>query len=208
MAGQPIDNEHRMVSWSPFSALKEAVKAVPAMKYAVAVLGLVAVVAIAAAWRVNFKVAVFGAGIILILMVSVLVFARLTAFGAGLFLLPAMILLYTFVILTAAAGVRLFTAAAFKWPPDLHELIFRPVPVTPTPTSISISTPTPTLISTPGSRRTWSIRRRKRTRAASRCVLEQSRTRYTIWMTKAMVIQLALKQQCSEPSATQFACSR
>jgi hypothetical protein len=131
MAGQSIDNEHRMVSWSPISALKEAIKAVPAMKYAVAVLGLVAVVAIAAAWRVNFKVAVFGAVIILILMVSVLLFARLTALRAGLFLVPAMILLYTFVTLTVGTGVLLFTAAAFKWPPALNELIFGPANVTP-----------------------------------------------------------------------------
>jgi len=131
MAGQSTDNERRMVNWSPISALKEAIKAVPAMKYAVAVLGLVAVVAIAATWRVNFKVAVFGAVIILILMVSVLVFARLTALGAGIFLVPAKIFLYTFVILTAGTGVLLLTAAAFKWPPALHELIFGPAPVTP-----------------------------------------------------------------------------
>ena len=105
MAGPSVQNEQRMVNWSPVSALKEAVKAVPAMKYALAVLGLVAVVATIAAWRVNFKVAVFGAVIILILMVAVLVFARLTAIGAGFFLLPALILLYTFVVLTTATGV-------------------------------------------------------------------------------------------------------
>ena len=102
----------------------------PAMKYALAVLGLVAVVATIAAWRVNFKVAVFGAVIILILMVAVLVFARLTAIGAGFFLLPALILLYAFVLLTTATGLLLFTAAAFKWPPALHELIFGLAPVT------------------------------------------------------------------------------
>jgi len=124
------------MSLSPISALKEAVKAVPAMKYALAVLGLVAVVAIAAAWRVNFKVAVFGAVIILILMVALLVFARLTVVGAGFFLLPALILLYTFVLLTAATGVLLFTAAAFKWPPALHELIFGPASPPAVPTSL------------------------------------------------------------------------
>jgi photosystem II stability/assembly factor-like uncharacterized protein len=99
------------------------------MKYALAVLGLVAVVATVAAWRVNFKVAVFGAVIILVLMVAVLVFARLAAFGAAFFILPAQILLYTFVILTAATGVLLFTAAAFKWPQPMYERIFDQPPV-------------------------------------------------------------------------------
>jgi len=131
MPGPPVQNRQRTVNWSPISALKEAVKAVPAMKYALAVLGLVAVVAIIAAWRVNFTVAVFGAVIILIFMVAVLVFARLTAIGAGFFLLPALILLYTFVLVTAATGVLLFTAAVFKWPPALHELIFGRPPVSP-----------------------------------------------------------------------------
>ena len=114
MAGPSVQNEQRMVNWSPISALKEAVKAVPAMKYALAVLGLVAVVATIAAWRVNFKVAVFGAVIILILMVAVLVFARLTAISAGFFLLPALILWYAFVLLTTATGVLLFHCGSIQ----------------------------------------------------------------------------------------------
>jgi hypothetical protein len=68
-------------------------------------------------------------------MVAVLVFARLTAFRAGFFFVPALILLYSFVLLTVATGVFLFTAVAFKWPPAVRELIFGHAPVTPVPPS-------------------------------------------------------------------------
>src|SRR5262245_58475132 len=95
---------------TPFNALNRAVRAVPAMKYALAVLGLVAVVAIVAAWRIDFRVAVFGAVIILVLMVAVLIFARLTKLAPRYFVAPAVFFMWTFVLLTAATGIALFTA--------------------------------------------------------------------------------------------------
>jgi hypothetical protein len=109
---------------TPISALNRAVRAVPAMKYALAVLGLVAVVAIIAAWRIDFRVAVFGAVIILVLMVAVLIFARLTKLAPQYFVAPAVFFMWTFVLVTAATGIALFTAATMKWPPALYELIF------------------------------------------------------------------------------------
>lgn len=111
-------------SLNPLTILKDAVKAVPAMKYALAVLGLVAVVAIVSLWRVKYEVAIFGAVIILALMVPVLVFAKLTKVAPKHFLTPTRVFMWAFVILTIVAGTCLFTAAAFKQPPALHELIF------------------------------------------------------------------------------------
>jgi len=120
-------------SLNPLTILKDATKAVPSMKYALAVLGLVAVVAIVALWRVKYEVAIFGAVIILGLMVPVLVFAKLTKVAPKYFLAPARVFMWAFVLLTIVAGTCLFTAAAFKQPSALHELIFarsdRPVPV-------------------------------------------------------------------------------
>jgi len=94
------------------------------MKYALAVLGLVAVVAIIAAWRIDFRVAVFGAVIILILMVSVLIFARLTQLAPRYFIAPALFFMWTFALIAAATAIALFTAATMRWPPALYELIF------------------------------------------------------------------------------------
>jgi hypothetical protein len=132
MSDQPPENRGKG-SLNPLTILKDAVKAVPAMKYALAVLGLVAVVAIVSLWRVKYEVAIFGAVIILGLMVPVLVFAKLTKVAPKYFLGPARAFLWAFVILTIVAGTCLFTAAAFKQPPALYELIFaksgRPAPL-------------------------------------------------------------------------------
>jgi hypothetical protein len=133
MSDHPPENRGKG-SLNPLTILKDAVKAVPSMKYALAVLGLVAVVAIVSLWRVKYDVAIFGAVIILGLMVPVLVFAKLTKVAPKYFLGPARAMLWAFVILTIVAGTCLFTAAAFRQPAALYELIFnKPVRVVPTP---------------------------------------------------------------------------
>jgi hypothetical protein len=123
MSDQPSENRGKG-SFNPLTILKDAVKAVPAMKYALAVLGLVAVVAIVSLWRVKYDVAIFGAVIILGLMVPVLVFAKLTKVAPKYFLTPARVFMWAFVVLTILAGTCLFTAVAFKQPPALYELLF------------------------------------------------------------------------------------
>lgn len=115
-------------SLSPVAILREAVRALPAMKYAVGALGLVAVVAIVAAWQIEFRVAAFGAVVVLVLMVAVLVFAKLTQVGPKHFVWPALLFMWAFVALTIASGVVLFTAATFKRPRAFHELIFGDAP--------------------------------------------------------------------------------
>ena len=131
MSDRPPENSGKG-SLNPVTILKDAIRAVPAMKYALAVLGLVAVVAIVSLWRVKYDVAIWGAVIILGLMVPVLVFAKLTKVAPKYFLGPARTLMWAFVILTIVAGTCLFTAAAFRQPRALYELIFNksvsPVP--------------------------------------------------------------------------------
>jgi Tfp pilus assembly protein PilF len=92
------------------------------MKYALAVLGLVAVVAIVSLWRVRYEVAIFGAVIILGLMVPVLVFARLTTVRPGKLVAPALVMMWSFLLLTVATVFLLFTCAFFRWPKPLIEL--------------------------------------------------------------------------------------
>jgi hypothetical protein len=119
-------------SLNPLTILKDAIRTVPSMKYALAVLGLVATVAIVTVWRVKYEVAIFGAVIILALMVPVLVLAKLTKVAPKYFLGPARAFMWAFVLLTIVAGTCLFTTAAFRQPAALYELIFnkpvRPVP--------------------------------------------------------------------------------
>ena len=105
--------------------LKEAIRQVPAMKYALAVAGILAVVALVGAFRISPPVAVFGAIIILVLMVAMVIFARLTTVGRRTFLLPAQVMMWSFLLLIIATALLLFTCAFFQWPKPLDKLTGR-----------------------------------------------------------------------------------
>jgi len=117
------------IAFNPWHILVEAMKAVPVMRFALAVLGLVAVIAIVSAWRLDFKVAIFGSLVILGLMVILAFFARVTMhqrakedrdflYYASVFFVCVFGLLITF------TAVFLLTASAFRWPPAFHQLLF------------------------------------------------------------------------------------
>ncbi len=101
---------------NPLTILREAIKAVPALKYAFGLLGLVAVAAIVAMLKVEPKIAVFGTVVILILMVAVVVFARLTTLDTGILKYPAIVFLWSFTLLTVATGGCLFSVATMGKP--------------------------------------------------------------------------------------------
>lgn len=102
--------------------VRESIKAVPAMKYALAVAGLLAVVALVGAFKVSPQMAVLGALVTLVLMVAMVVFARLTTTAPRHFFLPAQIMMWAFLGLTIATACLLFTSAFFQWPRGLREL--------------------------------------------------------------------------------------
>lgn len=110
---------------SPIKLLREAIKAVPALKYALGVAGLVAVVAIVGAFRVSPAIAVMGSVITLVLMVALLIFAKLTKTAKKHFLLPAMVLMWSFLLLVIAAASLLFTSTFFGWPMKFSALPHR-----------------------------------------------------------------------------------
>jgi hypothetical protein len=53
---------------SLLSVLRQAVKAVPAVRYALGIAGIFAVIAIVQGFRIDLRIAVFGAIIMLVLM--------------------------------------------------------------------------------------------------------------------------------------------
>ncbi len=103
--------------------LRESVKAVPAMKYALAAAGLLAVVALAGALRLSPQAAVFGGVVTLVLMVALVIFARLTTTASRHFLLPVTIMMWAFLVLTIATAFVLFTSAFFGWPRSLRDVM-------------------------------------------------------------------------------------
>src|ERR1043166_1262904 len=86
----------------PMKILREAIRAVPAVKYALGVAGIIAVVAIVKSFGIGPQFAVFGAIITLVLMVALVVFAKLTTTAPRHFKLPVLVLMWSFLGLTIA----------------------------------------------------------------------------------------------------------
>lgn len=133
----------KLLTTSPINVLNEAIKAVPALKYVLGVLGIVAAIAIARGFVSSARVAVIGALIVLVLMVAVVIFAALTR-ATGALRIAATIMMFAFLMLTIGATFFIFTSVFFKWPLDLHRWI-----VDEPPTVVATSTPTPTPTPTP-----------------------------------------------------------
>jgi hypothetical protein len=66
---------------SPVEVLKRPTKAVPAVKYALGIAGIVAAIAIVAGFRINFRIAVFGTVIMFVLMTVLVVFCACRSGG-------------------------------------------------------------------------------------------------------------------------------
>jgi len=104
----------------PTGFLKEAIQAVPAVKYALGVGGVVSIIAIIATFGISYRVAVVGFPIIIIMMVLLLVFAKLAVAKPQHFLGPLVVLAWFSMLATVATVSLIFTGVFFRWPLDLH----------------------------------------------------------------------------------------
>ena len=109
----------------PIKVLREATRAVPAVRYALGVAGIAAVVAIVAAFRLDFKVAVFGTLVTFGFMVALVIFAKLTTVAPKHFLKPVLVMMWAFLVLVLASASLLFSAVFFQWPPAFHQWLFK-----------------------------------------------------------------------------------
>ena len=96
--------------------IRESIKSVPAVKYALGIAGIISVIALIKAIGVDKKVAVFGTVVMIMLMILLLVFSKLTVTGNKYFLYPSLVLLWTTIILTLGVAVLLFTSMFFATP--------------------------------------------------------------------------------------------
>jgi len=127
-AGLTASTGQGLVYFPPYQILRDAIKAVPAVKYALGVVGVVAAVAVVGSFRIGYGVAVFGAVVVFVLMVLLLVFAKLTQTDSRYFTTPAVVLMWTFLLLTIATAALLFTSVFFNKPLDLTWLKFESTP--------------------------------------------------------------------------------
>lgn len=119
-------------SWSPMGILREAIRAVPAVKYALGIAGVAAAIAIIKGFKLDFRVAIFGTIIMLILMMLLVIFAKATKTNAKAIAIPALVFTWFALLITMATALLLLTSAFWKWPLDLqwlpHKNISAPSP--------------------------------------------------------------------------------
>lgn len=133
----PTRNALRVLTTSPLNIFREAMKAVPQLKFGLGIIGLIALIVFAGSYlKVSFRVAVIGVLIMIILMVLLVIFAALTK-ASGALRVAAIIMMFAFLLLGISTGVCIFTSVFFKSPVDLQDWIKDPTPTaspTPTPT--------------------------------------------------------------------------
>jgi hypothetical protein len=101
------------------SFLREAIRAVPVVKWALGVGGIIAVIAIVHSFQIDARVAVIGTIIMLVFMSVLVVFARVSALANGAMVPPALIFTWFTLLVFMAMTVSLFTSVFFQIPIDL-----------------------------------------------------------------------------------------
>jgi hypothetical protein len=96
--------------------LREAIKAVPSVKYALAVAGILAAASIAMTCLSNWVVALLAAIGTLLLMVVMVVFARLSTSAPEDFRLPVLVLTWFALLLLIVWAAGLTSSVFAGWP--------------------------------------------------------------------------------------------
>ena len=105
---------------SPPSLLKQAIKAVPAVKWALGVGGIIALIAIVSSFGIGFKVAVLGSVVMFVLMAMLVVFGSLAGQKSSSFHMPALVFTWFSLILVMATASALFIAVFWGNPEEIR----------------------------------------------------------------------------------------
>ena len=105
------------------NVLQEAIKAVPAVRFAFGIAGIAAALAIIVSLFTDPLIALFGTIVMFLLMVVLVIFAALTKQSRESLRLPMLFLTWCSVVLTMATASFLFTSTFFKWPVNLQSLL-------------------------------------------------------------------------------------
>jgi hypothetical protein len=113
-----------MQLWGPLLGMvREGSRAVPAVKYALGVVGLFAAAAIGRSlFEGSLLLAAGGAALMLVLMILLLVFAR-ASLGKSVFGPAAHVLVWFVILFSITVSVTLFSSVFFAWPIDLRRLL-------------------------------------------------------------------------------------
>lgn len=108
---------------NPIQILREATKNVPAVRYALGITGIAAAATIIKALGINWAVAFFVIVVMIILMIVLLIFAKLTKLSANKHHVPALVLMWSALIITILIVALIFTSLFFDYPLKLKDVI-------------------------------------------------------------------------------------
>lgn len=120
---------------TPIEFLREATKAVPAIKYAMGVGGIIATIAIIYSFKIDPRVAFVGTIVMFVLMGVLVVFARMASLSGTRLASPALVFTWFTLLVFMAVSIALFTSVFFKKPLDLTYWLTGSTPSLPPPTT-------------------------------------------------------------------------
>jgi hypothetical protein len=112
--------------------IREAIRAVPAVKYALGMAALGAAVAVVAGFRSDFRIAIFGTALMLALALGLIGFSAAARRAQTSRRLSALTPAWLLVLLTCAASLAILSGFFFSWPKPLQAYLPQPTP-SPTP---------------------------------------------------------------------------
>jgi hypothetical protein len=106
----------------PFGLLTAAIRAVPAVKWALGVAGVAAALALSTSFIGSMSAALLGSLAMVGLMTLLVIFAAMSRLGP-LVKAPALVLTWTVLILTSLSSLLTFSCIFFEWPKKFPELV-------------------------------------------------------------------------------------
>jgi hypothetical protein len=101
---------------NPLQVLRDSIREVPAIKYALGVAGIAGSVALILAFGLDLRTAAIGTVVMMLLMATLVVFVRLATIRRSRLTAPALVLMWASVILVVTFAVLLLTGVFFQWP--------------------------------------------------------------------------------------------
>lgn len=103
--------------------IDKAIKAVPSIRYALGIAGIVAVIAIISSLKIDYRIAIFGTIIMLILMVILVIFTIITTLPKTYFKIPALIFIWFSLFIVIGVSILLIMSVFIQWPLELKSVI-------------------------------------------------------------------------------------
>ncbi|SKC49249.1 hypothetical protein [Paraburkholderia hospita] len=105
---------------TPLAILRESIKAVPAVKYALGLVGVACAIVLMHSFISDYRVAVLGILVMFLMMTALVVFAKLSSLAGPDLRLPALVFTWFSLFFVIFVSIAVVLSVFFKWPVDLQ----------------------------------------------------------------------------------------